>query len=88
MPDLVSLIALAFILLVSLKVVDYAHRVIVFWVSLGLRLAFWGLVALVVYYAYTLGLAECLRDFGWVAGVIDGFAEAFRDYVHKGGSTA
>ncbi|KAA8652057.1 Apq12 family protein [Aspergillus tanneri] len=44
MPDLVSVLALAFVLLISLKILDYARRVIMFWVSLVLRLIWWGLV--------------------------------------------
>ena len=70
MPDLISLIILGLILLVSLKVVDYAHRVIVFWVSLALRVAFWGLVVVVSCYVYQLGVGECLRDFAWVRDLV------------------
>lgn len=75
MPDLVSLLLLAILLLVSLKILDYAHRVIVFWVSLVLRLAFWGAVLSVAWYVYRTGWDKALRDFGWLWGVVEGLAE-------------
>lgn len=73
MPDLVSILLLAVILLISLKILDYARRVIVFWVSLVLRLVFWGALVGVGFYVYQNGVGKSVQDFGWAWGVVEGF---------------
>lgn len=75
MPDLISIILLAVILLISLKVLDYARRVIMFWVLLAFRLVFWGTVLGLAWYAYRVGVENAARDLGWVWGVVVGFVE-------------
>ncbi|THC90952.1 hypothetical protein EYZ11_009581 [Aspergillus tanneri] len=90
MPDLVSVLALAFVLLISLKILDYARRVIMFWVSLVLRLIWWGLVLGLGWYVYTFGWERTNRDLGWVCGVAKGFVEGlqngFQGQGHSGKS--
>lgn len=90
MPDLLSILLLALILLISLKILDYARRVIVFWVSLALRLTFWGLVIGGAWYVYSVGFENAGKDLGWAWGVIEGFVEDFQArsaaQVQTGGS--
>lgn len=84
-PDLVSILLLALILLISLKVLDYARRVIVFWVMLVLRLAFWGAVIGLAYYVYKVGWEDAVEGLGWAWGVAEGFVE---DFVQNSSSAA
>ncbi|KAK5712640.1 hypothetical protein LTS12_027891, partial [Elasticomyces elasticus] len=44
MPDLLSILILAVLLLISLKILDYTRRMVMFWVRLAVKLVFWGLV--------------------------------------------
>lgn len=78
MPDLVSILLLAIILLISLKILDYARRVIVFWVMLALRLVFLGTALGLAWYVYRVGVENAGRDLGWVWGVVEGFVGDFQ----------
>jgi hypothetical protein len=80
MPDLLSICLLAIIILVSLKILDYACRVIMFWVVLAFRIVFWGSLLGVGYYVYRVGVEDAARDLGWLFGVVSGFVG---DYVEK-----
>ncbi|KAJ5301861.1 hypothetical protein PENANT_c002G02713 [Penicillium antarcticum] len=80
MPDLLSICLLAIIILVSLKILDYAFRMIMFWVVLAFRLVFWGSLIGVGYYVYRVGVEDAARDAGWLFGVVMGFVG---DYVEK-----
>lgn len=84
-PDLVSVLLLALILLVSLKVLDYARRVVVFWITLALRLLFWGVVLSVAWYVYRFGWEKASADAGWLWGVAEGFVENFQARGGQGG---
>ncbi|OAX80169.1 hypothetical protein ACJ72_05503 [Emergomyces africanus] len=74
-PDFTSFLALCVILFISLKVLDYARRVITFWVMLVFRLAFWGSVIGVAYYVYIVGWERAGREAGWLLGLLQGFVE-------------
>lgn len=78
MPDLVQILILAIILFISLKVLDYARRVIMFWVMLAFRLVFWGSLLGLGLYVYRVGVENAGRDLGWVWGVVQGFVEDFQ----------
>ena len=82
--DLVSVLILALILIISLKVLDYARRVVMFWVTLALRLIWWGFILGAIWYAYNAGLEKTGRDLGWFYGVVKGFAEKFQDGFEGG----
>ncbi|KAL2003940.1 hypothetical protein VTN02DRAFT_1459 [Thermoascus thermophilus] len=84
-PDLVSVLLLALILFVSLKVLDYARRVVVFWITLALRLLFWGVVLSVAWYVYRVGCEKAIADAGWLWGVAEGFVESFQARGGQGG---
>ena len=85
MPDLLSIFLLVIILFISLKVLDYARRVIMFWVSLAFRLVFWGSVIGIAWYVYRVGVENASRDFGWLWGVLEGF---FQDFQARGVAAA
>ncbi|KAJ5561949.1 Nuclear pore assembly and biogenesis protein APQ12 [Penicillium sp. DV-2018c] len=79
MPDLMSLFMLAIILLISIKVVNYAFRVVMFWVFLVLRLAFWGSLLGLGWYIYSVGIENAGRDLGWIGGVFMGLLGEFQE---------
>lgn len=85
MPDLISILLLAIILLVSLKILDYARRVIMFWVVLAMRLVFWGSLLGLAWYVYRVGVENAGRDLGWVWGFVEGFVE---DFQRRGAAAA
>ncbi|KAK2841598.1 hypothetical protein FQN49_006098 [Arthroderma sp. PD_2] len=74
-PDLYSILALLLIFFISLKVLDYARRVIMFWVMLVFRLVFWGVVLGGAWYAYTVGWEKVWHDTAWVLGLLEGFIQ-------------
>jgi hypothetical protein len=85
MPDLLSLFMLAIILLISIKVVNYACRVVLFWVFLAFRLVFWGSLLGLGWYVYSVGVENAGRDLGWIWGVFAGF---LGDFQEKGKTAA
>ena len=74
-PDLFSILVLLALFVVSLKILDYTRRVITFWVVLVFRLAFWGSVLGVVWYAYSVGWEKASRDAVWAFGLLEGFVQ-------------
>ncbi|PWY81485.1 hypothetical protein BO83DRAFT_457927 [Aspergillus eucalypticola CBS 122712] len=72
MPDLVSIFILALVLIISLKILDYARRLVMFWVNLALRLLWWALVLGALWYVYSVGIEKTGRDLGWLVGVAGG----------------
>lgn len=84
MPDLLSILLLAVILLVSLKILDYTRRMVLFWVSLAVRLVFWGVLLGIGWYVYTVGVERAGREAGWVAGWVMGLVEDFQRGVGEG----
>ncbi|KAG2415492.1 hypothetical protein HFD88_006683 [Aspergillus terreus] len=84
MPDIVSVLILALVLILSLKILDYGRRLVMFWVSLALRLLWWAVLLSVVWYVYTAGVEKTGRDLGWVFGAMRGFVDSFQDGVEGG----
>ncbi|KAJ5107419.1 Nuclear pore assembly and biogenesis protein APQ12 [Penicillium angulare] len=78
MPDLLSVFMLLVILFISLKILDYARRVVMFWVTLAFRLVFWGSILGLGFYVYKVGVENAGQDLGWVWGVVMGFVEDFQ----------
>ncbi|KAL9116666.1 MAG: hypothetical protein Q9187_006809 [Circinaria calcarea] len=71
-PDLATLALLAFILFMSLKLLNMLRRQIMYWISLGLRLALWTGIGLVGFYVYQRGLDQSLED---LAGLLSFLAQ-------------
>lgn len=84
MPDLVSVLLLAVILLLSLKILDYTRRMVMFWVRLAVKLVFWGLLLGVVWYGYTVGTERMGREVGMCIGWVMGLVEDFQRGVDMG----
>ncbi|PGH11307.1 hypothetical protein AJ80_07207 [Polytolypa hystricis UAMH7299] len=76
-PDISSILLLLAILFLSLKVVDYARRLIAFWVRLVFRLVFWGFVVSGAWYVYSVGWGRASREAGWLFGLVEGFVDEF-----------
>ncbi|KKK13678.1 hypothetical protein P175DRAFT_0499086 [Aspergillus ochraceoroseus IBT 24754] len=77
MPDLVSVLVLLVVLLLSLKILDYARRMVMFWVSLVMRLLWWASIISLGLYVYQAGLEKSAQDLGWVLGVLKAFVDRF-----------
>ena len=75
MPDLVSVLLLILILFLTLKVLDYARRIIVFWVVLVVKVVFWAVVLGGSYWVYQVGIERALANLGWFWGALQGFVE-------------
>ncbi|PKY07595.1 hypothetical protein P168DRAFT_316085 [Aspergillus campestris IBT 28561] len=70
-PDYISVLLLIAILYISLKILDYARRVVLFWVRLVVRVLWWSAIFASGYYVYSVGLVQTGRDVGWVLAVSD-----------------
>ena len=74
-PDLVSIFLLVGILLISLKILDYARRIVMFWVAVMLKMVFWGVLIGCAVWGYRVGFEGVLEGVGWVFGVVKGVVE-------------
>ncbi|KAF9889220.1 hypothetical protein FE257_007533 [Aspergillus nanangensis] len=81
MPNLVSVLVLVLVLVLSIKILDYGRRLVMFWVSLVLRLLWWAVVIGLAWYVYTAGWEKTGRDLGWFYGVFKGFVDSFQDGI-------
>ncbi|KAI9038765.1 Apq12 family protein [Aspergillus affinis] len=79
MPDLLSVFVLFLALFISLKILDYGRRMVMFWVTLALRLVYWGFIIGAGVYVYNVGLEKAAQDLGWFYGIIKGAAESFQN---------
>ena len=67
-PDIMSIIILAVVALVSLKVLDMTRRYIVYWINMALKLALWVSVGILGFYVYQRGMEQTVEDVGWLLG--------------------
>ena len=74
-PDIVTLLLLGLILLISLRVLDYIRRTLMFWIGVVARLGFFALLAASVLYVWQRGLEQSLGDFGWLWGLLEGLGD-------------
>ncbi|KAH8425905.1 Apq12 family protein [Aspergillus melleus] len=79
MPDLLSVFILLLALFISLKVLDYGRRLVMFWVTLALRLVYWGFIIGAGVYVYNAGLEKAAQDLGWFYGIVKGAVESFQN---------
>ncbi|RAL11418.1 Apq12 family protein [Aspergillus homomorphus CBS 101889] len=85
MPDLVSVVLLVAILFISLKVLDYARRVVMFWVGLLWALIWWGTIVGLVLWVYLHGVERAAQDAGWLFGIARGFLGRMIEQVERRG---
>ncbi|KAJ5740634.1 Nuclear pore assembly and biogenesis protein APQ12 [Penicillium malachiteum] len=78
MPDLLTVLMFVTILFISLRILDYARRLVMFWVMLAFRVFFWGSLLGLCWYVYTVGVENAGRDIGWIWGVVMGFVQDFQ----------
>ncbi|ODM21964.1 hypothetical protein SI65_02808 [Aspergillus cristatus] len=76
-PDLVSVFLLLLILFLSLKILDYTRRMVLFWVWLVFRVVFWGVILAVGYWVYSVGVERAGMEAGRAFGVVKGAWEEF-----------
>ncbi|OAL50645.1 hypothetical protein IQ07DRAFT_587303 [Pyrenochaeta sp. DS3sAY3a] len=70
-PDVASILALLAILFISLKILDMMYRAVMFWVTMALRLVFWGAILALGFWIWNRGpdgFVEDVQDLGeyWV----------------------
>jgi hypothetical protein len=75
--DILSIVILLVILYISLRVLDYARRIVMFWVLFVVRFFFWATLVAIGVYVYNVGLERATREAGWLWGVAQGFIEDF-----------
>jgi hypothetical protein len=90
MPDFMSALVLAGLLLVSLIILDYIRRFVVWWVMWWVRfivrLVFWGSVIGVGVYVWNVGGEQAVQDAGRIWGFLMGFLEESVTIVEGGGA--
>jgi hypothetical protein len=74
-PDLSSILVLLVLLVISIQILDYMRRLVMFWVRLVLRLLFWSIVLSLAWYVYSVGWERAAREAGWLFGLVRGFME-------------
>ncbi|KAF2120737.1 nuclear pore assembly and biogenesis-domain-containing protein [Lophiotrema nucula] len=61
-PDITSLLIVAVVLLVSLKILDMAYRAVMFWVNLVVKLVLWGGIAILGVWMWNRGIDGFVDD--------------------------
>ncbi|CAF9937072.1 MAG: hypothetical protein ALECFALPRED_007096 [Alectoria fallacina] len=74
-PDILTLAILAIALIVSLRVLDYMRRTIMYWVGLAIRMALWLAVGGIGVYVWQRGFDQSMKDFGFIWGLLQGLGD-------------
>lgn len=90
MPDLMSALVLGGVLLVSLVILDYIRRFVVWWVMWWVRfivrVVFWGSVVVLGVYVWNVGGEQAFKDAGRVWGFLMGFLQEGWAMIEQGGA--
>lgn len=78
-PELVSFGILLALLAATVVVLNWIRRVVAFWTTLVLKVAFWGAVVAMLAAVVQRGVWETARDAVVVGGKVVGFAAAVKD---------
>ncbi|KAK7721505.1 hypothetical protein SLS57_005185 [Botryosphaeria dothidea] len=86
-PDIASITLLVIVLLVSLKILNILYRAVMFWITLALRLVFWGTVVVLGLFVWSRGVDGAAQDLStwaryWV-GVWTSEYERFQDQLER-----
>ena len=71
-PDIITLAILAVALIVSLRILDYMRRTIIYWVGLAIRMSLWFAIGGLGLYVWQRGFDQSVEDFGYVWGFLQG----------------
>lgn len=71
-PDILTLAILAVALIVSLRILDYMRRTIIYWIGLAIRMSLWLAVGGLGLYVWQRGFDQSVEDFGYVWGFLQG----------------
>lgn len=74
-PNVLTLAILAIALIVSLRVLDYMRRTIIYWVGLAIRIGLWLAVSGLGVYVWQRGFDQSVEDFGYVWGFLQGLGD-------------
>ncbi|KAJ5160320.1 uncharacterized protein N7482_007324 [Penicillium canariense] len=79
MPDFITILVLAGTMLVSLILLDYLRRMIMWWVRMMVRFIFWGTLIVLGLHVYRVGLENAVGDLGKIWGFVEGFVQQSKD---------
>lgn len=71
-PDILTLAILAIAFVVSLRVLDYMRRTIMYWVGLVIKMGLWLVLGGLGVYVWQRGFDRSMEDFGFVWGFLQG----------------
>lgn len=71
-PDILTLAILAIALIISLRILDYMRRTVLYWVRLAIRMGLWLAVGGLGFYVWRRGFDQSVEDFGFVWGFLQG----------------
>lgn len=71
-PDILTLAILAIALIISVRVLDYMRRTIMYWVSLAFRMGLWLAFGGLGVYVWQRGFDQSVEDFGYIWGFLQG----------------
>ena len=74
-PDILTLAILAIALIVSVRVLDYMRRTIMYWVGLAMKMGLWMTVGGLGLYVWQRGFDQSVEDFGYVWGFLQGLGD-------------
>ncbi|MCJ1273671.1 hypothetical protein MMC21_001464 [Puttea exsequens] len=74
-PDILSLLALSFLVIISVRIFDYMRRWIISWFAFAIRVGMWLAVGLVGIYVYNRGVEQSVEDFGYIWGLLEGLGQ-------------
>ncbi|KAL3434054.1 nuclear pore assembly and biogenesis-domain-containing protein [Aspergillus tetrazonus] len=77
MPDLASVLAIFFVLFLSLKILDYTRRAVMWWVWTTIWAAKWATILGAAGYIYLSGWEKVVQDLGYAFDFISGLLEQY-----------
>lgn len=83
--NLRSIFILVLTIFMSLVILDYARRMVMFWVRLAISIVYWGSIIGAVWYFYRFGTQNALRDGAWALSVVEGYVVSFLQEAFRGG---
>lgn len=88
-PAIITLFLLAFMLVISLQILNFARRVIAWWMRLVVRLVFYGGLIVLALAIWQRGVGETVEDVsGWGREVAEVWSREYRRWEATGKGSA
>lgn len=82
--DLIPLLMTLLALYISIKLLDYARRMVMYWIRLAFSLVFYLSIGLGAWYIYAAGPEKAMNDLGWFVGVVGGLVQGWITAADQG----